>query len=52
MIVLLSYILIYVLKLLRLLDTPFDPRSKTQDSISLFLLREFHERLGEGTTPR
>ena len=51
-IVLLSYILIYVLKLLRLLDTPFDPRSKTQDSISLFLLREFRERLGEGTTPR
>jgi len=42
---LLSYILIYVLKLLRLLDTPFDLRSKTLDSVSLFLLREFRERL-------
>ncbi len=51
-IVLLSYILIYVLKLLRLLDTPFDPRSKTQDSVSLFLLREFRERLGNEAIPR
>lgn len=51
-IVLLSYILIYVLKLLRRLDTPFDPRSKTQDSMSMFLLREFREWLGEEAIPR
>lgn len=39
-----SYLLIYLLKLIRHLDTPFRVNELTNDDVSLFLLREVRDR--------
>lgn len=41
----LSFLFVYILRLLRLLDQPFRARERTRDDVSLFLLEEFRERL-------
>ncbi len=40
-----SYLFIYLLKLLGTIDTPFRVDEYTMDDVSLFLLREAHERM-------
>lgn len=44
-VVLISYFFLYLVRLLRLLDTPFREDGKTMDDVSLFLLNEFSRRL-------
>ena len=44
-IVFLTYIFVYILKLLRTLDKPFQKSGTTMDDVSLFLLHEFKERM-------
>lgn len=44
--VIVTYLFVYILKLLHRLDTPFRPTEKTKDDVSLFLLRDFARRLG------
>jgi hypothetical protein len=39
-----SYVLVYMLKLIRHLDTPFRVNELTDDDVSLFLLREVQAR--------
>ncbi len=41
----LAYFVNYMNRLTHILDTPFRKGEKTQDDISLFLLKEFHEEL-------
>ncbi len=43
--VIVTYLFVYILKLLHHLDTPFRPTEKTKDDVSLFLLRDFAQRL-------
>lgn len=40
-----SYFFIYLVRLLRILDTPFRVREQTMDDVSLFLLKEFAQRM-------
>ncbi|MBI3430251.1 MAG: hypothetical protein HY050_09420 [Actinobacteria bacterium] len=40
-----SYLLIYIIKLLRVIDSPFRKDSPTMDDVSMFLVREFEERM-------
>ena len=40
-----SYFFIYLVRLLRILDTPFRVREQTMDDVSLFLLKEFAKRM-------
>lgn len=43
-----SYLFIYLLKLIHTMDTPFRIDGHTMDDVSIFLLREAHERIGAG----
>jgi hypothetical protein len=43
----LTYLFVYILKLLRTLDQPFQKSGTTMDDVSLFLLHEFKERIGK-----
>jgi hypothetical protein len=43
-----SFFFIYLVRLLKVLDTPFRLDERTMDDVSLFLLREFAERAGAG----
>ncbi len=43
-----SYFFIYLVKLLRVIDTPFRVAEHTMDDVSLFLLTELDHRLDEG----
>lgn len=43
-----SYFFIYLVKLLRVIDTPFRVAEYTMDDVSLFLLTELDHRLAEG----
>ncbi len=45
MVVFISYFFIYLTRLLRILDTPFQVGTGTQDDVSRFLLKEFSQRL-------
>ena len=49
LVVMISYFFIYLVKLLKILDTPFRPGTHTMDDVSLFLLREFSANLGDAT---
>jgi hypothetical protein len=40
-----SFILLYILKLIRLISTPFHSEGKTQDDVSLFLVEQTIDRL-------
>ncbi|MBA2311817.1 MAG: hypothetical protein H0V97_03345 [Actinobacteria bacterium] len=42
-----SYFFIYLVKLLRVLDTPFRVEEHTMDDVSLFLLTELDHRLAD-----
>ncbi len=42
-----SYLFIYLIKLIHTIDTPFRVDEYTMDDVSLFLLREAHERMNE-----
>ena len=42
-----SFLFIYLIKLIRTLDAPFRVDEYTMDDVSLFLLRETHERMNE-----
>lgn len=44
-----AYLLVYIMKLLRVIDQPFRKDSPTMDDVSLFLIREFEERINQGT---
>lgn len=44
-IIFLSYLFVYIIKLLRTLDKPFRPDGTTMDDVSLFLLEEFGHRV-------
>lgn len=46
-IVFLTFIFVYILKLLRTLDKPFQKSGTTVDDVSLFLLHEFKGRMGK-----
>ena len=52
LIVLISYFFIFMIKLLKIIDTPFQPARATRDDISLFLLREFVTRTQPGNVRR
>jgi hypothetical protein len=54
LIVFISYFFIYLVRLLRILDTPFRVGTSTQDDVSRFLLKEFADRIsaGAGSDPR
>ena len=41
----LTFLFVYVLRILHLLDRPFRARERTRNDVSLFLLDEFRERL-------
>jgi hypothetical protein len=41
----LTFLFVYILRLLHLLDQPFRAREQTEDDVSLFLLEEFRARL-------
>jgi len=43
--VLISYFFLYLLRLLRIMDTPFREDGTTMDDVSMFLVKEFSERL-------
>jgi hypothetical protein len=45
LIVFISYFFIYLVRLLRILDTPFRVGTGTQDDVSRFLLKEFADRV-------
>lgn len=45
------YFFTYLVKLLRILDTPFHAASKTMDDVSLFLLKEFAHHMDEVVEP-
>jgi hypothetical protein len=45
------FFLLYLARLLKILDTPFQPRRHTSDDVDLFLLEEFLEGIGQGTLP-
>ena len=45
LIVFISYFFIYLVRLLRILDTPFRVGTATQDDVSRFLLKEFADRV-------
>jgi len=45
-----SYFFIYLVKLLKILDTPFRVGEHTMDDVSLFLLKEFSADLEEGSS--
>ncbi len=45
MVAFVSYLFIYLLRLLRIIDTPFRVDEHTMDDVSLFLLRETRERI-------
>jgi hypothetical protein len=40
------FFIIYLVRLLKVLDTPFRIDERTMDDVSLFLLREFAQRAG------
>lgn len=44
-----AYIFLYTVRLIRVLDRPFDKGHESQDDVSLFLIREFEEELRSGT---
>ena len=44
LVVLISYFFVFMIKLLKIIDTPFQPSRASRDDISLFLLREFVDR--------
>lgn len=46
-IVFLTFLFVYILRLLKRLDRPFRTGEKTMDDVSLFLVKEFRERLSE-----
>jgi hypothetical protein len=48
LIVFISYFFIYLVRLLRILDTPFRVGTGTQDDVSRFLLKEFADRVSAG----
>ena len=52
LIVFISYFFIYLVRLLRILDTPFRVGTSTQDDVSRFLLKEFADRVSVGPDPR
>jgi hypothetical protein len=41
------FLLLYLARLLKILDTPFQPRRFTNDDVDLFLLDEFAQSIGE-----
>jgi len=43
--IVISYFFVYLLKLLKIIDTPFRVDEHTKDDVSLFLLNEFAERV-------
>ncbi len=45
--IVISYFFIYLLKLLKIIDTPFRVDERTKDDVSLFLLREFADRVAK-----
>jgi hypothetical protein len=48
-----TFLFVYMIRLLRVLETPFRPAGETRDDVSLFLLHEFEARLrAEGETVR
>ena len=42
------FFLLYLARLLKILDTPFQPRQHTRDDVDLFLFTEFLASIGEG----
>lgn len=44
-IVFLTFLFVYILRMLKRLDKPFSTGDKTMDDVSLFLMKEFRERL-------
>jgi hypothetical protein len=42
-----AYFFIYLLRLLKILDTPFRVKESTMDDVSLFLLKEFAARMAD-----
>mgnify|MGYP007031183700 CR=1 FL=1 len=47
-----SFILIYMIVLIQTVSVPFHPEGKTQDDVSLFLLREATQHLSAEKTPK
>ncbi len=45
--IVISYFFIYLLKLLKIIDTPFRVDEHTKDDVSLFLLNEFSARVAK-----
>ncbi|MFY9233174.1 MAG: hypothetical protein WAO58_01815 [Fimbriimonadaceae bacterium] len=43
----LTYLFVYILKLLKTLDTPFQESGRSMDDVSLFQLKEFQARMDE-----
>jgi len=43
-----AYLFVYILRLLKTLDTPFRVHERTHDDVSLFLVHELEARLAEG----
>ena len=44
------FLLLYLARLLRILDTPFQPRRLTNDDVDLFLLEDFAAHMAEGAS--
>lgn len=49
--VFIAYFFIYLVRLLKILDTPFRPNVATMDDVSLFLLKEFLRQMEDETGP-
>lgn len=41
----LTYLFVYILKLLRVMEKPFQKEGKTMDDVSLFLMEEFQKQV-------
>lgn len=45
--VVIAYFFVYLVRLLKIMDTPFRVRQQTGDEVSLFLLNEFARVMGD-----
>jgi len=50
-VVILTYIFVYILQLLRIFEQPFQPEGTTMDDVSLFLIEELQERIEKAEEP-
>ena len=46
-VIILTYLFVYILQLVRVFEMPFQPEGKTMDDVSLFLLEELREKIGK-----